>query len=42
VRWLWIIPITEADRQLAKERGSSSLVRRMAAEGRGWINGPGR
>ena len=26
VRWLWIVPITEADRQLAKEHGSASLV----------------
>ena len=37
VRWLWIVPITERDRQLARERGSSSLVRRMAAEGRSWL-----
>jgi hypothetical protein len=40
VRWLWIIPISEHDRQLAKDRGSSSLVRRMAVEGRGWITHP--
>ncbi len=40
VRWLWIVPIFERDRQLAKERGSSSLVRRMAIEGRGWITVP--
>jgi Suppressor of fused protein (SUFU) len=40
VRWLWIIPISERDRQLAKERGSSSLVSRLAAQHRSWIVGP--
>jgi len=41
VRWLWVIPISERDRQLAKERGSAALVRRLAAEGRSWIVPPG-
>jgi Suppressor of fused protein (SUFU) len=40
VRWLWIIPISERDRQLAKERGSSALVTRLAAQHRSWIVGP--
>ena len=37
VRWLWIVPITERNRQLARERGSASLVRRLAVEGRSWV-----
>jgi len=37
VRWLWIIPITERTRILAKERGSVSAVTRLATEGRTWI-----
>jgi hypothetical protein len=40
VRWLWIIPISERDRQLAKERGSSALVARLAGQHRSWIVGP--
>jgi len=40
VRWLWVIPISEPDRQLAKEHGSAALVGRLAAEGRSWIVGP--
>ncbi len=40
VRWLWIVPITERDRQLAKERGSASLVSRLAAQHRSWVVGP--
>jgi hypothetical protein len=37
VRWLWIVPISERDRQLAKERGSASLVNRLAAQRRSWV-----
>jgi hypothetical protein len=37
VRFLWVIPITERDRQLAKERGSASLVNRLAVQRRSWI-----
>ena len=37
VRWLWIVPISERDRQLAKEHGSATLVSRLAAEQRSWI-----
>jgi suppressor of fused protein SUFU len=40
VRWLWIIPISERGRVLAKERGSASLVSRLAVEGRGWVVTP--
>ena len=40
VRWLWIIPITERSRQLAKEYGSASLVSRLSAQGRSWIVQP--
>jgi hypothetical protein len=40
VRWLWIVPISERDRQLAKERGSSALVSRLAAQQRSWVVGP--
>jgi hypothetical protein len=41
VRWLWIVPISEKDRQLAKEHGSASLVSRLAAQQRSWIARPG-
>ena len=37
VRWLWIVPISEADRQLAKEHGSASLVSRLAEQQRSWV-----
>jgi len=40
VRWLWIVPISEPDRQLAKEHGSAVLVSRLAAEQRSWVAGP--
>jgi hypothetical protein len=40
VRWLWIVPISERDRQLAKERGSATLIGRLASQQRSWIVGP--
>jgi hypothetical protein len=40
VRWLWVVPITERERLLAKERGSASLVNELAAHQRSWIVGP--
>ena len=40
VRWLWIIPISEHSRLLAKERGSATLVNRLASEHRSWIVTP--
>ena len=42
VRWLWVVPISERDRQLAKEHGTDTLVSRLSAENRGWIAGPGQ
>jgi Suppressor of fused protein (SUFU) len=39
VRWLWIVPITERDRLLAKDHGSASLVDRLAARHQSWVVG---
>lgn len=38
VTWLWVVPINEQDRQLARERGSAGLVTRLTAQGRSWIS----
>jgi hypothetical protein len=40
VRWLWVIPITDRERRLARERSSSSLVTQLAAQRRSWIYSP--
>jgi Suppressor of fused protein (SUFU) len=40
VRWLWVVPILERHRQIAKDEGSGSLVSRLAEEQRSWITGP--
>ncbi|MBO0805857.1 MAG: suppressor of fused domain protein [Nocardiopsaceae bacterium] len=40
VRWLWIVPITERERLIAKEHGSAWLVRNLADEGRSWVVSP--
>jgi Suppressor of fused protein (SUFU) len=40
VRWLWIIPISERSRLIAKDHGSATLVSQLAAERRGWIVKP--
>ena len=40
VRWLWIIPINERERRLARERGSASLVTHLAAQRRSWVYSP--
>jgi hypothetical protein len=37
VRWLWLVPISERERQLAVERGSGSLVTHLAAQRRSWV-----
>jgi Suppressor of fused protein (SUFU) len=37
VRWLWIVPITERERRLARERSSASLVTHLAAQRRSWV-----
>ena len=39
VRWLWVLPISERERQYAKERGSASLVNQLAAQRRSWVVG---
>jgi len=41
VRWLWVVPILERERQIAMDEGSGSLVSWLAEEGRSWIAGPG-
>ena len=38
-RWLWVIPISERERLLARERGSVSLVTQLAAQRRSWVVG---
>ncbi len=40
VRWLWIVPINERERRLARERSSASLVTQLAAQRRSWVYGP--
>jgi Suppressor of fused protein (SUFU) len=39
VRWLWILPITERERVIAKERGAPSLITQLAAQRRSWVIG---
>lgn len=39
VRWLWLVPITETERQLAKDSGPEALVERLAKDGRSWVVG---
>jgi len=39
VGWLWIVPIGERERRLARERGSASLVNQLAAQRRSWVCG---
>jgi hypothetical protein len=40
VRWLWVVPITERERLMAKDRGSASLVNELAAQRRSWVAAP--
>jgi hypothetical protein len=40
VRWLWVVPVSERDRQLAAERGPASLVTQLAAQRRRWVVEP--
>jgi hypothetical protein len=37
VRWLWVMPITEQERLVAKEQGSSQLITQLASEHRSWV-----
>jgi hypothetical protein len=39
VKWLWLVPITDEERQYAKAQGSDALVRRLAQQGRSWVVG---
>ena len=37
VRWLWVVPISEEERLIAKGQGSASLISRLAGQDRSWI-----
>jgi hypothetical protein len=37
VKWLWLVPITDEERQYAKAEGSDALIRRLAQRGRSWV-----
>ncbi|GAA3745707.1 suppressor of fused domain protein [Salinactinospora qingdaonensis] len=37
VTWLWVIPITRPEHLFAKEHDSTTLLAKLAAEGRSWI-----
>jgi hypothetical protein len=39
VQWLWLVPITEAERQFGKDEGPDALIERLAGEGRSWVVG---
>jgi hypothetical protein len=40
VRWLWVIPISERERRLGRERSTASLVTHLAAQRRSWVYTP--
>ena len=37
VRWLWVIPISERERLMARERGAARLITQLAAQRRSWV-----
>jgi hypothetical protein len=39
VRWLWLVPITEAERRFGKDEGPEALIERLARKGRSWVVG---
>jgi Suppressor of fused protein (SUFU) len=39
VQWLWLVPVTEAERQFGKKEGPDALIERLAGEGRSWVVG---
>jgi hypothetical protein len=39
VRWLWLIPVSNRERLLARGRGAASLVNQMASQSRSWVVG---
>ena len=38
-RWLWVVPITERERLIARDRGSASHITQLAAQRRSWVAG---
>jgi hypothetical protein len=38
VRWLWLVPINEEERAVARQRGSASLITQLTAENRSWVS----
>ncbi|GAB3984172.1 suppressor of fused domain protein [Actinoallomurus acanthiterrae] len=39
VHWLWLVPITEAERQFGKDEGPDALIERLSRKGRSWVVG---
>jgi hypothetical protein len=39
VRWLWVVPVSERERQLGADAGAGSLITHLAARGRSWVAG---
>lgn len=39
VQWLWLVPITEEERQYGKRQGPDALIERLARGGRSWVVG---
>lgn len=37
VTYLWVVPITHGERELAQRDGSTAVVREMQRQGRGWV-----
>lgn len=38
VRWLWLVPINEEERAVARQRGSATLITQLTAENRSWVS----
>ncbi|MDN3356593.1 suppressor of fused domain protein [Actinomadura sp. DC4] len=39
VQWLWLVPVTEDERQFGKQEGPDALIERLARDGRSWVVG---
>jgi hypothetical protein len=39
VQWLWLVPVTEDERQFGKQEGPDALIERLARAGRSWVVG---
>lgn len=39
VQWLWLVPVTEGERQFGKQEGPDALIERLARDGRSWVVG---